>query len=31
MKTLIVAAGDIDKEDLIKYAKEYNRPKYHCC
>lgn len=31
MKTLIVAGGDINKEELTKYCKKHSRTKYDCC
>lgn len=30
MKTLIIAGGESNKEDLEKYAKEHKRTKYYC-
>lgn len=31
MDTLIIAGGDINKEELTKYCKEHSRAKYDCC
>lgn len=31
METLIIAGGDINKEELVKYSKEYSRTKFDCC
>ena len=31
METLIIAGGDINKEELAKYCKEDSRTKYYCC
>lgn len=31
METLIVAGGDINQDELVKYCKEHSRTKYNCC
>lgn len=31
MNTLIVAGGEINSKDILKYCKEDIRTKYHCC
>ena len=31
MDTLIIAGGDINKEELAKYCEEHSRAKYYCC
>ncbi len=31
METLIIAGGDIHKEELAKYSKEHSRTKSDCC
>lgn len=30
METLIIAGGDINKEELARYSKEYSRTKCDC-
>lgn len=30
MDTLIIAGGEINKEELVKYCEEHSRAKYNC-